>query len=467
MNDGTYLRHFGGGRRGLFLLLRYLFIVAASYLLLFQGSTLHIVPSHALMIAVALGSNVALSLAGPEMVFSWYVEAPVLIADTLWVSWAIHSLGVTGPEFFLLYFFVLCLAAIGESLSLVLFGATLVSAVNIYFSAQGTLWTTANVLYVIFFFAVALFYGHVISEIKRERQRADRGFAWAKDLEARVAERTAQLSRLYAESLAVNRQKSEFMANISHELRTPLGIILGYSELLVDPETRLTAEEREHMLRRICSAAHSELRLVDSVLDLGLIEAGKLPANNRPLRLDRFVADLQQRPWQPLGSTLALRWCVPAKLPVIETDAAKLTIILDSLIENALKFTQQGTVTLTLTDFPTKRQVEFRIDDTGPGIDGKDLSTIFEAFRQLDSSSTRRHEGLGIGLAMVQRYATLLGATINVTSTLGSGSSFVVTLPYCPARVSAAAHQIGAGETAGASQRPAETAARQNPPTLA
>src|SRR5262249_23282960 len=103
MLDDNQFRHLGGGRKGLFLLLRYLFIVAASYLLIFQAPAVTATP--ALMIAVALASNVALSMLPPAYVFSWYVEAPVMVADTLWVSWALHSTGTTGQEFFLLYFF--------------------------------------------------------------------------------------------------------------------------------------------------------------------------------------------------------------------------------------------------------------------------------------------------------------------------------------------------------------------------
>ena len=104
-DDATTFRHLGGGQKGLFLLLRYLFIIAASYLLIFEAPVGSFGATQALMIAAALTSNVILSLAGPEVVFAWYVEAPVLIADTLWVSWALHSTGTMGQEFFLLYFF--------------------------------------------------------------------------------------------------------------------------------------------------------------------------------------------------------------------------------------------------------------------------------------------------------------------------------------------------------------------------
>ncbi len=213
MSESSEFRHLGGGRKGLFLLLRYIFIAAASYLVLLHQPEVD--SSHAFMIAVALLSNVALSIVAPSLVFSWYVEAPVLIADTLWVSWAMHSAGAAGQEFFLLYFFVLSLAALGESLALVLLGSTILSLINVYLSG----WHPNNLIQVVFFYTVALFYGYVIKEIKAERQRADRGVLWVRELEAMVERRTAELSRLYealTESETRYRVVSEMMSDFAY-----------------------------------------------------------------------------------------------------------------------------------------------------------------------------------------------------------------------------------------------------------
>ncbi len=433
MGEDETFRHLGGGRKGLFLLLRYVFIVAAAYLLIFEASAGGFPPAQALMIAVALASNVALSFVSEQRVFAWYVEAPVLIADTLWVSWALQTTGTHGQEFFLLYFFVLFLAALGENVVMVLLGSTALSVAQIYFSTDTWIWTPAHGLRIVFFYSVALFYGHVLRQIKQERQRANKGFAWAKELEAKVAERTAQLARLYHESLAANRLKSEFVANVSHELRTPLNIIVGYAEVLLDDDTPLAEEERT-MVRRILEAAGQQTQLVNSVLDLGRLEAGRMPVDQQPVPLDRFVADLRRQQRLAVAPAVTLEWRVGANLPVIETDAPKLTMVLENLISNAIKFTTAGSITVTIRDLPEAERVEFRVDDTGPGIDGRDLPTIFEPFRQVDGSSTRRHGGVGLGLAIVQRYVKLLDGTIDVQSMLGSGSSFIVTLPYRPHR---------------------------------
>jgi signal transduction histidine kinase len=430
MSDETQFRHLGGGRKGLFLLLRYLFIVAASYLLIFQAKAVDTTP--AVMIAVALLSNVVLSMLPSHYVFAWYVEAPVMVADTLWVSWALHSTGSSGgQEFFLLYFFVLFLAALGESLMLVMLGSTLVSIANVYFSDGASVWTAAALLRIVFFYTVALFYGHVLGQIKRERQRADRGFAWARELEAIVAERTEELRRLYKESLAASRLKSELVANMSHELRTPLNIILGYSEMLLDrgPDG---SEEPLRMVSRIRESARGLMQLVDSVLDLGKLESGKMPVQNQSVPLDRLMRDVRDRERMPLAMGVQIGWETPPHLPVVETDQAKLTVILDNLINNAIKFTAKGRITVTVRDLPSRAQVEFRVDDTGPGIDEEHLPTVFEPFHQLDGSSERAYGGVGLGLAIVQRYVTLLGGELKVYSRVGRGTSFMVMLPYRP-----------------------------------
>lgn len=449
MLESATFQHLGGGRKGLFLLLRYVFIISASYLLIF-GSNADVKGTIGLMIAMSLASNVALSFVPTRLVFSWYVEAPVLVADTLWVSWALHTTGSKGQEFFLLYFFVLSLAVLGENLILVVVGSTLASIANVYWDVGGRFWSEAQLLRIVFFYTVALFYGYVINQIKLERQRADKGFAWARELEVRVAERTAELSRLYAAAQAASRLKSEFMATISHELRTPLHIIMGYAELLLDDSLELPDEERRRMLHRILDAAVTQTHLVESVLDLGRAEAGKMPVDRRPVRLGRFMDDFRSRQRPAPNPGVVLEWEIEGNLPLIETDPDKVLTILDNLLNNAIKFTEQGKVTVRVHDVPTRESVEFRVEDTGPGIAEEFLPAIFEPFHQVDGTPTRRHGGAGLGLAIVHRYVELIGGRVEVHSRVGSGTTFVVSLPYGPRGSSAEPAEASADGSADA-----------------
>ena len=845
MSEASEFRHLGGGRKGLFLLLRYVFIAAASYLVILQQQELQ--PSHALMIAVALASNVALSLVSPGLVFSWYVEAPVLIADTLWVSWALHSAGAAGQEFFLLYFFVLSLAALGESLTLVLLGSTTLSLINLYLEG----WHPTNLIHVVFFYTVALFYGYVIKEIKSERLRADRGIIWVRELETKVEERTRELSRLYtalaesesryravsemmsdyayagsvrpdglhfdwvtdsfsrmtgypiehlagdgwrklihpddiarveregvaiinnqplvseyrivtrdgsvrrlrlhtrpagvengvihvygaaqditeraraeeaqhrlrevleatpdlvgisdpqgavlyynaagramlglpqdgelaqahasehqpewanevlrgeaipialregswqgetaifgpgkrevpvsqvvvahrgrdgkvsafstvarditeqkqleqvlqqevristamaragrelisvldasvlvdrlcrltpemlqcnasatvmlnpdtaepvpvgwcgaeAEALSLdalglagstrrkliealakedvievhhsdpndpfaigllheshqirttlymalrrgdkligyhtasytggtgvfsseqkriargiahlaslalensrltasleqaNRLKSEFVATMSHELRTPLNVILGFNDLLRDGEYGPMDEQQKMICDRIEHSGWNLLELINSTLDLSRLEQGKLEIEHRDTDIRRLLDQLRSEvePLLEHRPEVKIVWDAPVDLPEIRTDPAKLKVVLKNLITNALKFTDEGVVTVTAA--APNGSLDVGVADTGLGIPAGELSTIFEPFRQIDGSATRRHDGVGLGLHIVRRYVELLGGEVQVESTEGHGSTFRVSIP--------------------------------------
>src|SRR5438876_7082530 len=281
--------HLGGGRKGLFLLLRYVFIVAASYLLLFQAPGALPLPTIAVVIATALASNVAFSFVPARHVLTWYLGAPVLVADTLWGSWAMHATAAVGQEFFLVYSFVLFLAMLGASLPIMLLGSGVLCAASFLFVSPAIMWTSAHLLRVVFLYVGALFYGHVLGQLRRERVRADRGYAWARELEAKVAERTEELQRLYEQCLAANRLKSEFIASMSHELRTPLHIMMGYTEMLLDGDGGRTSTERDQMVVRIREASQGLLQLVDGLLDLRKLESGKMPLEIEPVRLAAFI----------------------------------------------------------------------------------------------------------------------------------------------------------------------------------
>jgi PAS domain S-box-containing protein len=226
---------------------------------------------------------------------------------------------------------------------------------------------------------------------------------------------------------AANRAKSEFLATMSHELRTPLSIILGYTSLLLEEGDAFPAHDRLAVLQRIDQSAHELLDLITAVLDMRRLEAGRLSIEVTSVSVPGLLTDLQ-------SDTLALQehsglvfvWRVDEPLPLLQTDAGKLKIVLKNLLGNAIKFTEQGTVTVQARS--QEKGVEIRVQDTGRGIPPEALEQIFEPFYQVDEA-TRRPGGTGLGLSIVQRLIALLGGRIAVESAVGSGSVFRVWVP--------------------------------------
>jgi PAS domain S-box-containing protein len=227
---------------------------------------------------------------------------------------------------------------------------------------------------------------------------------------------------------AANRAKSEFLATMSHELRTPLGIILGYTELLLEDTFGRLEEKQTDSLRRIDRNARELLDLITAVLDLSRLEAGRLP-----LRLcETQVADVLQEvqaETQPLQeqARLTFVWEVEPTLPVLYTDAGKLKVVLKNLIGNAVKFTPSGSVIVAARK--ARGGVEICVTDTGIGIPPEAQARIFEPFWQVEHPLAPRAGGTGLGLHIVKRLLDLLGGTVTVESAVGCGTTFSVWLP--------------------------------------
>ena len=421
------LRHVGGGPKGLFLLLRYVFIASASYLLLFQSTHPVVAPAQALTIALALASNVALSFLPAHLLFSSWVSGPTLFADTVWVAWALHALGGMGGDFFLLYVIVLLLAAVGERPAFVAFGAAIASCGTLYEFWSSSAWTAAVLLRVVFLFAMALFYAHVLARIRRERRRGDRSVERARVLEQMVAERTAELTRLYEATRDASSAKTDFLASMSHEVRTPLHIIIGYADMLVDGGAG-TPSEGARLGAHLRAAATGLLHLVDHILEMGRLEAGRVRVDLRPVSVGAFAGELAAREWLAPHAGVTLRWDVRAPEASMMTDAPKLAIVLSNLVTNALKYTREGQVTVTV-DERSEGVVTFVVADTGPGIPEAQLAHIREPFHESSGVAGHSIGGVGLGLAIVHRYATLLGVQVAVRSTVGVGTCFIVAVP--------------------------------------
>jgi signal transduction histidine kinase/FixJ family two-component response regulator len=244
-------------------------------------------------------------------------------------------------------------------------------------------------------------------------------------------QRGAALDAALTAANAANDAKSEFIAHMSHEFRTPLNAIIGISEHLAS--TALSAEQHEH-LRLVQSAGEALLNTANDVLDFARMSAGHLELQGEPLRVRMMLADViatHQASARSRGLALTLT-VVPGTLQTAMTDAARLRQVLDNLIANALKFTNEGAVEVRLHSEPVSDQsgepdqvmLRFEVLDTGIGIAADQLETIFEPFAQADQSITRRFGGAGLGLAISRRLARAMGGDIEVDSTPGKGSRF-------------------------------------------
>jgi signal transduction histidine kinase len=233
---------------------------------------------------------------------------------------------------------------------------------------------------------------------------------------------------MYGRVQDLDRLKSEFLATISHELRTPLNSVIGYAELILSGVNGPLDEEMKKDLQAIYENGHLLLGLVNDLLDLAKIEAGRLELELVRLNLSGLVEEAAEgnaRQIEQRGLSLSVE--IASEVPLIWGDPVRLRQVLDNLISNAVKFSDEGGLTMRLQQ--EGDWLSLAVSDTGIGIAESELDTIFERFRQLDGSFTRRAEGTGLGLAISRHLVRMHGGHITVASRLGEGTTFTIHLP--------------------------------------
>jgi signal transduction histidine kinase len=246
----------------------------------------------------------------------------------------------------------------------------------------------------------------------------------------------AQLGSLAFESAQLverlelaNQSKSNFLATVSHELRTPIHIITGYHDMLLDGTLGPLNAEQTETLRRAAFSAVELSGLITAILDVSRLEAGRVEVDLTEIDLRRLIDEIDTEVQALVAEKESVRfaWEIDAAPATLKTDRTKLKIVLKNLICNGIKFTDSGEVVARIVE--RAEGVELSIRDTGSGIPAEKHKEIFEAFRQGDSSATRRHGGVGLGLHICKHFVELLGGKISVESTVGRGSCFLVRLP--------------------------------------
>src|SRR3989339_872764 len=251
-------------------------------------------------------------------------------------------------------------------------------------------------------------------------------------LERRVAERTDELQKANIALEKANRLKSEFLATMSHELRTPLNAIIGFAEVLKDEVAGTLSAEQKEYLGDIHGSGQHLLNMINSILDLSKIEAGKLELHYEAFPVQEAINEVLNT---IIGFSnkkgIRINTHIHEDVPSITVDKVKFKQIMFNLLSNAVKFTpENGRVTINASLM--NQHVQIAVSDTGIGIKSEDMDKIFEAFRQLDASYARHYEGTGLGLTLTKRLVELHGGKIWVISEFGKGSTFTFTLPIKP-----------------------------------
>ena len=243
--------------------------------------------------------------------------------------------------------------------------------------------------------------------------------------------RDATERRRYEQTLQqANRLKSEFLANMSHELRTPLNGIIGFSEFLIDEKPGpLNAKQKDYLTDVLTSGRHL-LRLINDILDLSKIEAGRMEVLPETFEVSKAIEEVCSVV-SPLArrKNITLLTRIATQVGSLFLDRGKLVQILYNLVSNALKFTDNGGEVVVAADLGATGQLQLTVSDTGIGIRPADLEKLFVEFQQLEQGSTHRYGGTGLGLALTKRLAEVQNGSVHVTSEPGKGSSFTISLP--------------------------------------
>jgi signal transduction histidine kinase len=254
-------------------------------------------------------------------------------------------------------------------------------------------------------------------------------------LEQELAQTRQELAEARRQLREADRLKTEFIATVSHELRTPLNSIIGFAKLLLKQQIGPLNSIQQTDISLIYDSAQHLLSLVNDILDLSKIEAGKIRLDLEWVSVEEIIVGVVASTYILIeGKPIELKEEIEANLPRVYVDRSRIRQIVINILSNAAKFTDAGSISLRIHKITKNKQdyVCFSVKDTGIGIAAEDMDKVFEAFRQIDSSLARRAEGTGLGMPISYRLVTLHGGELWVESQVDQGSTFSFTIPFQP-----------------------------------
>jgi signal transduction histidine kinase len=391
------------------LLLRWVLIVATSYLVLFSRPLSQLPLGAALFIAAYFGSNIVAGALLPRISDQPACEVALVLFDLIMVSVGLALTPTASSQFFVVYFVVVFLSALSERLGLVVVAALLVSATHLYTTSQfvgwGQLLADGYALRVPFLFVVALFFGYLVAEA-RQRERD-------------------------AEEACKRQLRAEFSSALMHDLKNSLGVVESLAIMLLDGEAGPLNPEQVDFTRRIHASARHLITFALNLIDAARIEAGEIFVQPRPTNLTDVVesALLLARSASDLRG-VTLRCAVEPGLPLLSVDGVQLERVISNLLGNAIKFTPGGG-SVNLSVHRQNGALVLDVCDDGVGIPAGELPSIFDKQRQPRRS--RPQQGSGLGLSIVKAIVQAHGGTVRIASDLGHGTTVSVCLPMQPA----------------------------------
>lgn len=386
--------------------LQWVLVIVTSYFVLFSKGEVVQDPRVYLLIVFSLAFMLVLYRL-PLKVFDHKFFAPALVVvDTILTSLAIGLNRENPWDLFIVFYFGLFIAAIGENLFQIVAGCFIITVVSIGFSSYQNGLAAIDpklLIRVPFIFGVSMLYGYLGEQVKKEKKRAEH------------AEETQKIKRQLVSALA-------------HDIKNPLGVIMFSADMVATRiERGLNGKENTQALHTIQDSSQRIVKLVTGFLDASMAESGKMDMNQEPVNLNPLITNVGQQQMENLqNKSISLQTDLTDPLPEVLGDEGQLERVLWNLVGNAIKFTPSGG-TITLSSHDEKGHVSVRVMDTGMGIPEDELPQLFTEFKRL--KGTEKIEGTGLGLFIVKSIVEAHGGTVYAESKKGQGSTFVVRFP--------------------------------------